>query len=315
MLLLKTELTLAEKLLLLIWDKYISTVPFRARPGLGDALKIAMIEDLKLRNKISFESMKILYIDDEPTGDAFLDDMYDKLKNFQSPFIPQGIIWKIFDQLVEKGVFTRKKFWLEFQYFFVDPAVRQTIIDDLKSFVTGTDSEDKQASLLISLLHLRKALFFTLPPAKYRAALKKESSLVTRMQVLLSLEFTKGNAPKKFQKQVLDPNLAKSWENALSAYDRGELDSFLINAFPVFEQAIRRMYKACFGNESADMRKCIDALCYDGRLKQDSRAIQWVWAVRNKKLHEGINLTRSQIESIKNTINVVVNTNFDLNVK
>ncbi|HME50694.1 MAG TPA: GPP34 family phosphoprotein [Candidatus Lokiarchaeia archaeon] len=308
------ELTLAEKFLILIWDKTFSTVPILARPGLGDALKIAMIEDLRLRKKISIESSKMIFMDDKSTGDAFLDDMYAKLKKFQSPFIPQNIIWKIFDQLIEKGAFTRKKFLLEFQYFLVDPAVRQIIVDDLKSFVARNDSDDKQAPLLISLLQLRNALILTIPLSMRGAALSKQASIITKLQVLSSLDFTKKIAVRTFQKQILDPTLAQSWKNALSAYDRGELDSYLINAFPVFEQAIKRMYKECFGDESQDTRKCIDALYRDGHLKHDLRAIQWVWTVRNKKLHEGINLTRSQIEGIKNTINVVVNAYFNLNV-
>ncbi|HME51420.1 MAG TPA: GPP34 family phosphoprotein [Candidatus Lokiarchaeia archaeon] len=306
------ELSLAEKFLILLWDKTFSTVPILARPGLGDVLKIAMIEDLKLRNKISIESLKMIFKDDKPTGDAFLDDMYGKLKSFQPPFTPQEIIWKIFDQLVEKGVFTRKKSWFEFQYFLKDSVIRQTIVDNLKSFVMGNDGDDKQASLLIALLHLRKALFFTLPPTIYQAALKKRAPIITIAEVLISLRFSKEKTAKKFQKQVLDSTLARSWKNALESYGRGDLDSYMINAFPVFEQAIKRMYKACFGDKSVDMRKCINALYYDGHLKHNLKAIQWVWTVRNKKIHEAINLTPSQVESIKSTIDVVVNACFEI---
>jgi hypothetical protein len=188
---LKLELTLADKLLLLVWDKAFSTVPLLVRPSLGPALKIAMIEDLKLRGKLSLEPGRLVISDDKPIGDPFLDDMLRTLKSGKSPFTPQDIIWKLFDHLADKEIFRRKRALLENQYLLVNPAVRQAIVDQIRAFVSSKDADDKESQLLLSLLITRNPLLAFIPPIiplpEVRNAMGKKIALVTKGEVELAL--------------------------------------------------------------------------------------------------------------------------------
>ncbi|HME53282.1 MAG TPA: hypothetical protein VKM55_13755 [Candidatus Lokiarchaeia archaeon] len=112
-----------------------------------------------------------------------------------------------------------------------------------------------------------------------------------------------------------DTNIVASWKKALAAYDRAEMDSFLISAFPIFEQAIKHMHAEFIGTEPADIRTSIDELYQGGHLQVNLRALHWVWSVRNKKLHEGIDLTNAQVTKIKTAIDIVVDTTRSLPAK
>jgi len=104
-----------------------------------------------------------------------------------------------------------------------------------------------------------------------------------------------------------DNDIIASWIKTLVAYDRKEMDSFLITAFPIFEQVIKHMHADFIGGEVTDIRKSIDELYNNGHLQGNLRAFHWVWSVRNKKLHEGIDLTSVQVGKIKAVIDTVVN--------
>jgi len=103
-----------------------------------------------------------------------------------------------------------------------------------------------------------------------------------------------------------DSNITASWKKALAAYGNGEIDSFLITAFPIFEQAIKRMHADYVGSNATDVRTAIDELYQKGHLQADLRTLHWVWSVRNKKLHEGIELTSAQVGKVKTAIDAVV---------
>lgn len=301
------DLNIAEKLVILIWDKNFSTIPILARPGLGDAIKIALVEDLRLRGKISIDFPRFAIVSDVPTKDVLLDEIYGDLRSWKSPFRPREMIWRVFDQLGEKGAFRKVPVSLDRRYLITDPAIREGIVEDLRAFVKGTSPGDPHAPVLLALLHIRNALFSAFPLGMHFAAMAKRAKLVTKMQLELMLQYSR----EVLQMRVLDPELGRLWESAMIAYDQEQYDSFLINAFPVFEKSIRKLYQDKIGGEQADMRKCIDALSSGKHLAAPIRALHWVWTVRNKKLHEGITLATSDITSLKGTIDSVVKACFN----
>lgn len=176
-------MNLAEKLLLIIWNKNLKTIPIILRPKLGEALKIALIEDLRLHGKLSFEHSKITIIDDCSTDDPLLDDMMVDLKTKRSPFIRQEFIWRVFDQLVQKGIFSVRLAKLRHIYELKDVSVRDAILNEIKTFISGKRPDDKESPVLITLCDSRLSLLYNFSPKQWIDALGKKVLVVSKADI------------------------------------------------------------------------------------------------------------------------------------
>lgn len=212
-----TRLNLAEKLLLIVWNRNLKTIPIIFRPKLGEALKIALIEDLKLQGKLSFEYSKINIINDSPTEDPLLDDMMGDLIAKRSPFIRQEFIWRVFDQLVARGVFSVRLAKLGRVYELKDNAIRGAIIDDIKSFIAGKSAEDKELPILITLCDSRLALLSKMPLNLWMDTLGKKTLVVSKPDI-------EGMLLHK-----INPEVSRFKEDAMIASNKQNLSESALN--------------------------------------------------------------------------------------
>ncbi len=302
------KLNMAEKLFILLWDKRALAIPHLARLGLGETLKIALIEDLRLKEKISIEPMQVTVLDNEPTGDALLDDMLATLKAKRSPFDPSQMMRKVAAVLVDDGIFSRAgdgsiagdKLVLQ------EPDVRRDIVFQLHAFVSGTDGNNRESPVLIALLHRRNALLCAFPLVSHVPAIKREARILTKQEIELAISCSTVIG----RMRLADPAIASSWASALDAFSKGQHDAFLLNAFPVFEKSIKLLYTHKVGGEVTDMRKCINALHQKRYLTQPIDRLHWVWTLRNDKVHQGTSTSPRDVEKIKALVESVVDTCF-----
>lgn len=209
-----TQLNLAEKLLLIVWNKTFKSVPFILRPRLSETLKIAIIEDLKLRGKISIESSMISITDEHPTGDLLLDEMLSKLKANQDPFINQEMIQPVFDQLVNKEILVEKSAKLGRRYALKATGVREAIIENLKAFILGK-ADDKEAPILIALLADRIGVFMALPFKLVMPALGKRARLVSKAEIEGGLSLARPLSTMQRQEKEVNITSSSKDENAV----------------------------------------------------------------------------------------------------